>query len=515
MKRIFRTALLVLLIASLFCTVAYAEDNGIQSVTVQNGVTLTPQLADKTAVTPITVDEVVYYPGSERMDLACSAGIVADAEYVVMVLKGAEATPSTESIVYIDQLKASGSSVTFNLYPLALAVDTEYHVYLASNAEGSEGLVEVASFLFGAPVDKTELQAAITAAQALTETDYTAESWAAMQTALTAANEVFENADATQAEVDAAKTALNSAVDALVVDKAALQTAITAADALVEADYTADSWTAMQTALTSAKAVLAKEDATPAEVSAAVTALNSAVDALVVDKAALQTAITAADALVEADYTADSWTAMQTALTSAKAVLAKEDATPAEVSAATTALNEAVAALVPVAPAVDKTALQAAITAAEALTETDYTAESWSAMQTALTAAKAVLENADATQAEVDTATTALNDAVTALVPATPAEVDKSQLEAAIAYAEGLTASDYTADSWAAVQTALNSAKTVYAKADATQDEVDNAQITLDNAVAALVPKGDEPFRFDDVTNPNDYFYKPVYWAVE
>ena len=60
--------------------------------------------------------------------------------------------------------------------------------------------------------------------------------------------------------------------------------------------------------------------------------------------------------------------------------------------------------------------LKAAIAAARELKESDYTAESWASMQTALTAAEAALtaESQDA----VDKATTALNDAVAALVKA-------------------------------------------------------------------------------------------------
>jgi uncharacterized protein YjdB len=60
--------------------------------------------------------------------------------------------------------------------------------------------------------DMTAYNAAVAAAAALTETDYTAESWAALQTALTD-NVVTE--DNTQAEVDAATAAINSAIDAL------------------------------------------------------------------------------------------------------------------------------------------------------------------------------------------------------------------------------------------------------------------------------------------------------------
>ncbi len=163
----------------------------------------------------------------------------------------------------------------------------------------------------------------------------------------------------------------------------------------------------------------------------------------------------------------------------------------------------------------DKTQLRAAVAYAEGLAETDYTAESWAAMQTALTAAKKALTKVDAAQDEVDAATADLDNAVATLQPAVPAEVDKSQLQAAIDYAEGLNEADYTADSWAAVKTALTAAKTVLAKADAAQEEVDAATADLDNAVAALEGKQPEQFRFTDVADPSAYYYNPVYWAAD
>lgn len=60
--------------------------------------------------------------------------------------------------------------------------------------------------------DMTAYEAALAAAAALTETDYTAESWAALQTALA----VVVTEDNTQAEVDAATAAITAATDALV-----------------------------------------------------------------------------------------------------------------------------------------------------------------------------------------------------------------------------------------------------------------------------------------------------------
>ena len=64
------------------------------------------------------------------------------------------------------------------------------------------------------------------------------------------------------------------------------------------------------------------------------------------DTTALKAAVEKAEALKKADYTADSWKAMQLELQEAKDLLAKEKPTQAEVDEATTHLNAAVEALV-------------------------------------------------------------------------------------------------------------------------------------------------------------------------
>lgn len=65
-----------------------------------------------------------------------------------------------------------------------------------------------------------------------------------------------------------------------VVDKTELDKAITEAVALVEADYTKESWATLQTALTEAKTVVADEKATEDMVTTALTQLQAAVKAL-------------------------------------------------------------------------------------------------------------------------------------------------------------------------------------------------------------------------------------------
>lgn len=64
-------------------------------------------------------------------------------------------------------------------------------------------------------VDKTALQNAVNSASSIVEEDYSEDSVAAFKSAFEKANSVLGNAAATQAEVDAAANALNSAVDEL------------------------------------------------------------------------------------------------------------------------------------------------------------------------------------------------------------------------------------------------------------------------------------------------------------
>lgn len=98
----------------------------------------------------------------------------------------------------------------------------------------------------------------------------------------------------------------------------------------------------------------------------------------------------------------------------------------------------------------------------------------------ALTNAKTVMENKDAMQDEVDSAWRELLLATSNLqrIP------DKSALEQLIKDAGNYRAADYTAQSYAVLENALASAKTVMDNANANQEDVDQAVKALENAVA-------------------------------
>ena len=138
----------------------------------------------------------------------------------------------------------------------------------------------------------------------------------------------------------------------------------------------------------------------------------------------------------------------------------------------------------------DWTALQTALSGCADLDESVYTAESWKPFAEALAAAQALLDGNYATQDEVNAAATALTEAKDALVVA---PVVKDDLQASVDAAGKLEAGDYTAESWAAFQEALEAARAVLADEDATQAEVDAARAALAAAAEGLAEAEPEP----------------------
>lgn len=136
-----------------------------------------------------------------------------------------------------------------------------------------------------------------------------------------------------------------------------------------------------------------------------------------VNTATLEATIAKAEGLKEADYTADSWKAMQTELTSAKAALEAKESQDA-VDAAAASLQASIDALKAATPAesedVDTAALEKVIATAKGLNKNDYTATTWTTMQAALTNAEKALE-AKKSQTSVDEAAKTLQAAIDGL----------------------------------------------------------------------------------------------------
>ena len=363
-------------------------------------------------------------------------------------------------------------------------------------------------------VDKSQLEALIQEAEGKTEADYTAKSWAKLVTALEAARSEFRNENATQESVNNACGSLKTAIDGLTVkaDKTQLKALIDEANGKNKAEYTSASWKALETALKNAQSVYDTEDATQKSVQDAYNSLKAAIDGLTAkaDKTELQELITKAKDKKEADYTADSWKVFAEALANAENELKSEKSTPETVKAAQDTLSDAIKGLT-AKKQVDKSELQKLIAEATGKEEAGYTPESWAKFTTALGTANEVNGNKDATQETVDQACVNLRAGIDGLT----AKADKVQLQALIDEAGNKNKDEYTEESWASFETALNEAKSVFANENASQDVVDKAFESLSKAIEELkFNKSQLKVLIDQVENKNSEDYTEESWET-
>ena len=103
--------------------------------------------------------------------------------------------------------------------------------------------------------DAASLDNAITHAEMFTKANYTQASYAALETAVTAARQLKESAGYTKEDVDAAVAAINEAIEGLVevTDTSALDALISECDGITGETYTAESFNAFTAALTNAQ----------------------------------------------------------------------------------------------------------------------------------------------------------------------------------------------------------------------------------------------------------------------
>ena len=206
-----------------------------------------------------------------------------------------------------------------------------------------------------------------------------------------------------------------------------LATINTANKKLAETEqYTPSSLKDLEDAVKAAQAIYDDPNADQNKVNEAKTNVEDKMKALKAKakKDALNLAITAAegDAALVDKYTEESIEKLQKAIKEAKEVLADENASQEEVDAAEKVVKAAQKALVeketpkPEAP-VKKDELKAAVEdATKVVGDTEqYTEESLAALQAAIDEANAVLDNPEATQAEIDAAVKAVKEAKEAL----------------------------------------------------------------------------------------------------
>ena len=201
----------------------------------------------------------------------------------------------------------------------------------------------------GLNTDKTELEKQLANAKSKTASDFSPETWSALEEAKKAAQAIEDNATATQAQIDEVAKKLKAAIDALNVDKTKLQEQITIAATKQEADYSPKTWNDFKQAEIKAKEINNQTTPLPkqSEIDAATKALQDAIKALAVDKTALQNAINTANSKRKEEYTTQTWKALEEALAAANPVNADKATTQSKVNAVTEKLEEAIKNLVP------------------------------------------------------------------------------------------------------------------------------------------------------------------------
>ena len=201
----------------------------------------------------------------------------------------------------------------------------------------------------GLNTDKTELEKQLADAKSKTATDYSTASWNALEEAKKAAQEVEDNATATQTQIDEAAKKLKEAIAALNVDKTKLQEQTSIANTKQEADYSPKTWNEFKNAEIKAKEINNQTTPLPkqSEIDAATKALQDAIKALAVDKTALQNAINTANSKRKEEYTTQTWKALEEALAAANTVNADNASTQSKVNVATEKLEQAIKNLVP------------------------------------------------------------------------------------------------------------------------------------------------------------------------
>ena len=113
----------------------------------------------------------------------------------------------------------------------------------------------------------------------------------------------------------------------------------------------------------------------------------------------LETALSNAKSVVNDNYTAASWQALQAAIQEAETLLSSGSYTQEAVDGMLGRLNSAMSALV---VAIDTSRLVSLISTAKAIQNDNYTDESWSALQNAIRSSQDILDYGGYTQASVD-----------------------------------------------------------------------------------------------------------------
>lgn len=348
------------------------------------------------------------------------------------------------------------------------------------------------------PVYKPQIEEMLAMYHSLDPNDYLS-GWDALQAAADQLQKLLSDENATQSQANAVIQQFYEAVNGLVrkpeqqLLKEAIANAEKVLNASSEAAFTAESRKAALDALAAAQELLAQPDATQQQLDRAIQELKAAIAGLVPSDskkaldASIQTLKSRLSELEENEYTTSSWKAAQDALSHALSVQADPSAAAENYNSAVEMINKALLGLTKRGNAA---ALEKFVEQASKLESKDYTPGTWKNFQNALQQAQNLLRSAaDASQADLNAALDALLNAQNHLLRT----ANKDALNAALAQANALTESAYTAESWAVFAKAKAEAAAVAGNADASQAQVDSAYTALMKAIQGLAKSAAAP----------------------
>ncbi len=348
-------------VSSAITDVVYTADDGYYfptdySVAAVNGISITRNDYTQITVsgTPSADTEITLTAPTQKADItmttvpAAVSGLVYSGEAQTLITAG---VPSFGTVVY----SLDGESFSEGL-PQGTDAGM-YTVYYKVEGDDSHNAFNVQTLSVTIATTKTALNNAITEAETYYNSikDSNPETAATLLEAINAAKAVKDNSDATQAQVDSARTALTTAKSTaeqavLTETKTALSTAITGAETYYNSikDSNPETADTLLAAVNAAKSVKDNSDATQAQVDSAITALATAKSTaeqavLTETKTALSTAITGAETYYNSikDSNPETAATLLEAINAAKAVKDNADATQTEVENAITALASA------------------------------------------------------------------------------------------------------------------------------------------------------------------------------
>lgn len=335
------------------------------------------------------------------------------------------------------------------------------------------------------------------------EAGYTVDSYAVLKAAYDAVKRIAERETASQAMIDKATTKLYTALGELdaIADTSGLVSELAKYENVVETDYTTSSWATFKAARDAATALLDSGNNSEEAINEHIAALSAAGEGLArkasaEEIAAVEAKVAEAGEIDEEEYTAKSIGDLRVIMRDTNIVIKADanDISAAACEAAIKTLDDAIAALEPRA---DFAALQAVLDSALSIESTGYTAGSYAAYSAAIAELQAFItaqsNNASVADGE------ALTDAVVAAKLALVKLADFAAIDAKIEELASLLDTDYTAESWKALQDAIAAAKALKGT-DADQAAADSALAAITAAADALV----KPAATDPAADPGE-----------